>query len=445
MRRKRRSIIKWTIYWILFGGTYIAYSVIFGNYVMYLPVLILAAVNFLLRMALEFPISRLKGPKIKRVLSLGATLLSAAAIIGICRAVIETGTNYNEAYIDSLDYSVFSHRSSVSYDRESGVYTVRAQGDELNILQLTDIHLGGSITTIGTDRKAIDACYALIREAQPDLILVTGDIVYPIPYQTFNKNNLKPVYQFCAFMNNIGIPWAMVYGNHDTEAIAGYDVKSLEALYRHFKQQDDCPMLYADKQPNVYGRYNQYLRIEDRAGSLNRLIFLIDSNDYVKDAGKVNEYDSVHQDQIEWYSETVDSVSAQEGGTVKSFVFMHIPFQEFADAGRALAAGSGDAVYLFGENREAVSCPDHNSGFFQAILDKGSTEAVFVGHDHVNNMGIRYKGVDLVYSKSIDYLAYPGIAQMTEQRGATHITLLQNGEYTIRQIDYDGSSDRPGD
>ena len=70
-------------------------------------------------------------------------------------------------------------------------------------------------------------------------------------------------------------------------------------------------------------------------------------------------------------------------------------------------------------------------------FEKGSTEAVFVGHDHLNNMGIKYKGVDLVYSKSIDYIVYPGISQMTEQRGATLITILQDGSYRLGQVDYE--------
>ncbi len=404
---------------------------------MYLPVLILAVVNFLLRIALEYPISKLNKSTVKKILSFGATLVSILTAIGLCGAVIETGTNYNEAYINNLDYSVFGHQSRFFYDNESGVYTVRAESNELKILQLTDIHLGGGITTIDTDRKAIDACYTLIKETQPDLIIVTGDIVYPIPVQAFNKNSLKPFYQFCSFMNNVGIPWAIVYGNHDTEVVTGYDSRSFESLCRYFKEDDTSPMLYADKQPAIYGRYNQYLRIENQDGSLNRLIFLMDSNDYIKAADIVKEYDSVHQDQIDWYAKTIDDVSRQENHTVKSFVFMHIPFQEFEEAEKALKAGSPDAVYLFGENKEGVSCPDYNSGFFDVILNKKSTEAVFVGHDHVNNMGIQYKGVDLVYSKSIDYLAYPQIAQMTKQRGATLITIMQDGRYTIRQIDYD--------
>ena len=58
---------------------------------------------------------------------------------------------------------------------------------------------------------------------------------------------------------------------------------------------------------------------------------------------------------------------------------------------------------------------------------------MFVGHDHLNNLAVRYKGVDLVYSKSIDYIAYPGIANRTAQRGATLIT-LKGDQYTLQSL-----------
>lgn len=437
-RNKNRAIIKWTVYWLLILGAYIAASIIWRSFTVFLIIPILAAINFVIRLVIELPIIKVQNRLTKKLLRYTANIISLAVTIIICAVIIYNGSNYNEVYINSLDYSVFDHKSSVTYDPETGVYTIRAENDELKILQLTDIHICGSITTIGTDRKSIDACYELIKESQPDLIIVTGDIIYTAPVQTFNINNLKPLYQFCIFMNNVGTPWAMVYGNHDTETVATYDSETFEGLFRFFKYQTDCPMLYTEKQPDVYGRYNQYLRIENSDGSLNRVIFLIDSNDYVKNSIEINNYDSVHQDQIEWYTQTIDQLSEEEADPVRSFVFMHIPFKEFADAKAALDAGEADAVYLFGENGEEVCFPRHNSGFFDVILNKGSTDAVFVGHDHLNNIGIKYKGVDLVYSKSIDYIAYPGISQMTEQRGATLISVLRNGEYEIKQIDYDG-------
>ncbi len=436
MSGRKKAVTKWSIYWIIVLCAYIAASIVFKNFIMYLPVPILAGLNFLLCVLLNRPFCGIKNEKAKRIIRIIISTLSVCLTALLCSIIIINGFDYNNKYIESLDYSVFTYKSEIEYNRTDGVYTVRATDDKLRILQLTDVHLCGSITTVKTDRKAIDTCYDLIKKSKPDLIIVTGDIVYPIPIQTFSQNNLKPIYQFCSFMNHVGIPWIMVYGNHDTEVIASYDEKTFDGIFQYFKEDPDCPMLYADKQPDVYGRYNQYLRIENSIGELTKLIFLVDSNDYVEVSAEINDYDSVHKDQIEWYSETIDSVSKETEKTVKSFVFMHIPFEEFADAKAELDVG-GDAVYLFGENGEKVSHPKNNSGFFDAILDKNSTEAVFVGHDHLNNMGIKYKGIDLVYSKSIDYIAYPGISKMTEQRGATLITIANDGGYEIEQIDYE--------
>ena len=435
-RADRRAVLRWAVYWVLVAALYLALSLFFRNFHMYALIPILAAVNFLLRLLVNNPFRRYAGVRSRRLSVRFLNLCSLTLTVLLCFSIIATGTNVNEAYISSLDYGVFSPTSSFSYDESTGVYTVRSGRDDFRILQLTDVHICGSLSTVLTDRASFDACYALIQQAQPDLILVTGDISYTIPIQTFSRDNLLPVYQFCTFMNSVGIPWAMVYGNHDTEAAAGCTAEELSRLYQeYFLRQPGCPMLYADVRPEIYGRYNQYIRVENPDGSLNRLLFLIDSNDYVQGAD-ARKYDSVHADQIAWYAETIDEVSAQEGRLVPSFVFMHIPFRAFADACDALQDASPEAQYLFGANGEAVSHPDHDTGFFDCIVDKGSTQAVFVGHDHVNYLGVRYRGVDLVYSKSIDYIAYPGISKMTDQRGATLIVLSPDGSYTIEPLDY---------
>ena len=125
-------------------------------------------------------------------------------------------------YIGRMDYSVFEHHSTASCDEMTGVYTLQNDREEFRILQLTDLHIGGSVTTIRHDRRAFDACYDLISRTQPDLVILTGDLVYPLPYQSFSTNNLVPLWQIADFMNNVGIPWTLVYGNHDTEAIASF-------------------------------------------------------------------------------------------------------------------------------------------------------------------------------------------------------------------------------
>lgn len=433
---RKRGIIRWSMYWIVALAGYLAISAMFRSLFMYAFYFVLIFVNFLLRMINNNPFRRFSGIRSRLVPVRILNIASLLVLAGLSFYIIENGSDYNGRFIESLDYEGFKNNSSYTYDSDTGVYTISGSSEEFRILQLTDIHICGSIGTIQTDRKALKACYDLIRETQPNLIIITGDLVYPMPIQTFSKDNLGAFSQLCELMDHIGIPWAFVYGNHDTETAAAYQAEQLKGLYHYYSQTPAGALLYADRQPEVYGRYNQYIRVENTNGSLNSLLFLIDSNDYVKDAKKVNEYDSIHEDQIQWYTETIEKISGEEGRLIPSFVFMHIPFRAFAEAQEALREGSADAVYLFGENGEGVSFPEQDYGFFEAIVQKQSTRAVFVGHDHLNNMAVKYKGVDLVYSKSIDYYAYPGIADKTEQRGATLITLFPNDTYQIEQVDY---------
>lgn len=424
------------------GAVVIAYLVLslsFGNWALYSFLPIAASVLLLLYILINHPFRRYAS---LRKWNVGKQLVNAAmlyAVVTICWSIVTTGYSFHGRFLDSLDYDVFRKSGSceVTYEKETGVYTLTARGDTFRILQLTDIHIGESLTTIRTDRLALRTCYDLIAETQPDLIIVTGDIAYAIPAMTFSNNNLTAIATFSVFMDRVGIPWIFTYGNHDNELTSQYqDEKAFEGLFRYYQDLRQSAMLYADTQPDIYGRYNQYLRICNADGSLNRLIFLVDSNDYSRNMLAIEGYDSVHGDQIQWYADTIDRVSAEEQRTVPSFVFMHIPFHAFADAQDALKDHSPDAVYLYGKNGEKVSHPDKDSGFFHTIVEKGSTQAVFVGHDHVNNMAVRYCGVDLVYSRSIDYVAYPGIASQTEQRGATLITVKSDGGYELEPIAY---------
>ena len=266
---KKKTIVKWAVYWVLILAVCAALSIIYRSFSVFYPIPLLAAFNFIVRLIIGIPMIKMKNERLLFWLRLTATLVSIAATVCVFNTIIENGTRYNESYINSLDYSVFDHNSSVTYNRDNGVYTIRSENDELRILQLTDIHICSSITTMETNRKSLKACY----EIQPDLIIVTGDMVYTSPTMMFTKNNLKPMYQFCTFMNNVGIPWAMVYGNHDTEAMATYDEKTFDGLIKTYFMANDCPMLYAERQPDVYGRYNQYLRLENSDGTLNRSLF----------------------------------------------------------------------------------------------------------------------------------------------------------------------------
>lgn len=237
-------------------------------------------------------------------------------------------------------------------------------------------------------------------------------------------------------MRNTGVPWAFAYGNHDTESLANATAWEVNELFKSLSFQTSGNLLYPYTQPNITGRNNQLIEIRNADGSLNQAVFILDSNDYID--GVMNDYDYIHDDQVEWYRAEVERLQEREGETVSSLLFFHMPLQEYRTAYELYESGSGEVEYFFGANREKmidkVCCSEYPSSLFPMAKELGSTKAMFCGHDHYNNLSVEYDGIRLTYGMSIDYLAMPGIDEDTEQRGGTLITLYQDSSYEIEQI-----------
>ena len=365
----------------------------------------------------------------------GLGIFGAVAILGSLYLFMQRDVWLTQPYINQVA-NLSSHFPEVSYDEETGVYTITRSGEDFKILQLTDIHLGGSYSSYVNDMKALKACYALIEHTKPDLVVVTGDLCFPMGLASFSLNNTAPVMQFAAFMRNTGIPWAFTYGNHDTEAMAATDEKSLDSVYRSLSWKTSKNLLYPYVQPGVTGRNNQMIEVRNPDGSLNTALFLIDSNAYTGNG--FNDYDFIHDDQVDWYASMVKRLCKEEGHVISSMAFFHIPLQEYKTAYQLYEEGSPEVTYYFGSNEEKmfdkVCCSDYPSKFFDVCKELGSTRAMFCGHDHYNNISLSYQGIRLTYGMSIDYLVMPGIARDTKQRGGTLITLHPDSEFEIEQV-----------
>ena len=70
------------------------------------------------------------------------------------------------------------------------------------------------------------------------------------------------------------------------------------------------------------------------------------------------------------------------------------------------------------------------------MQELGSTDSVFCGHDHLNNFSVNYKGINLTYSYSVDYLAYIGIKKLGSQRGCTVINIAPDGSIDFSAQNY---------
>lgn len=341
---------------------------------------------------------------------------------------------YLQPYISSIP--TVETRQNKIVENQDGSYSIVMDGDNFKILQLTDIHLGGTLYTIGEDKNALTAVYDLISHTKPDLIIITGDFVFSVGLFSLSINNYTPIQQFCSFMRNIGIPWAFVYGNHDTEDISTASFEKIDQLFKKYAYKYTKSLLYSEKRPDITGRYNQYIKILNQDETINQILFLLDSNQYL---GNMTDYDYIRDNQVKWYKNTLLSLKNDES-IPSSMLFFHIPIEEYKEAYRLYKNKSNRVKYYFGEigeNDEAICTSKYSSQLFETAKELGSTKAIFVGHDHYNNISLEYDGIRLTYGRSIDYLAMPGINQRNSQRGGTLITLNSDSSFSIDSIKLD--------
>ena len=150
---------------------------------------------------------------------------------------------------------------------------VKEEGRPFRVLQLTDIHIGGGILCFRKDRWALEAVEKVVKAADPDLIVMTGDMVYPLFWATGARNNKRPAKKLATLLQSLGKPWCFAFGNHDGEVFATY---TKEQLGEYFKSFDGC--LYEKGEEGITGCGNYCIRIENKDGSPAMLLMMVDSN-----------------------------------------------------------------------------------------------------------------------------------------------------------------------
>lgn len=287
---------------------------------------------------------------------------------------------------------------------------VRAEDTVYSVLQITDVHI---LNDEKKDEKAFRDITKMMDAAKPDLIVITGDI-------TSEADNLTAIKTFGAFMEKLEIPWAFVYGNHDAEGDADKD-----AIDEYLLSLEYC--VYERGDPAITGHGNYYRNVTDASGKPIMTLFMMDSNMYDEANGG---YDHFHEDQIEWYKNTVQSIAEETNGdaskVVPSLAFFHIPMQEFKTA---YDAAKKDGGKLFGYRFEDECPPIQDDQMFETMVELGSTKGVFVGHDHMNNYEVEYSGIRLCYGLSCDHNIY-----LVPMRGGNLINIKADGSFTTQKL-----------
>ena len=315
----------------------------------------------------------------KKALKILAVIICVFILLGLLASLVSAiGNKANLGKAQSFE--------KVSYDKqlvpekdEDGNWFFTADRD-FKILQITDVHIGGGWMCAKKDSMAINAVAAMITAEKPDLVIVTGDIAYPVPFQSGTFNNKPPAKIFAQLMETLGVYWTLGFGNHDTEAYSRYTREDISEFYA---AGDYKYLIYQPGSDDISGFGNQIINVKNSKGLITQSLYILDSHSYTDGdiLGIRWKYDNIHQDQIDWYADNVRRINAENSETakklgadtpsdVKSLLFFHIPLKEYKDAWyEYIENGFNDTENVkfiegeAGENRKVVYCGGTDAEF----------------------------------------------------------------------------------
>lgn len=377
-------------------------------------------------------------------------LIIISAILAI--AIFIAGANllsYNNLLKKGSEYSKVKYENQLVPEKdENGNWYFTTDGD-FKVMHITDVHIGGGFLSKGYDEKALNAIAIMVTKEKPDLLIVTGDVAFLVPYTAGTFNNYSGAKAFANLMESLGVYWDVTFGNHDSEAYTYFDREDMSAFYGS-GEFEHC--LFQAGPKNVDGYGNHTIKVKNSKGLITQAMILIDSQAYIEDniiESIKGTYDNIHENQVEWYEEEISRMNAEnrkideKAETVVTHAFFHIPLVEMDDAWNEFKENdykdTENFEYvegLIGETGRQVCCAYGEDALFEKMLELGSTKAIHNGHDHVNNTTFKYKGITFSYGYSIDYFAYSGIDKLGSQRGNTMITLKPDGTFNIDKYNF---------
>ena len=328
-------------------------------------------------------------------------------------------------------------------------------GKEPVVLQLTDtqiidaaqerhyLRLNDSQDKLYATDKMEDNLFKYIEEtinaAKPDLIIITGDLVYG----EFDDKGTS-MQALIKEMDSYKIPWAPIYGNHEGETKKGIDWygEQLEASkYCLIKQT----RTHDGKKISGNGNYTVGIK---QGGVLTRVFFMLDSNGCSKLStasqanGTATKNSGVQEDQQKWAYDTMSKIASLSKNTKFSLAF-HIPnkatenaYSKYpANCNISTASNKGPDDFGFMANKMSLTWDTSNT-FFNKVKGLG-VDSLFMGHYHGTNATVKSEGIYYVFGQKTgiydSYVAKSSNGTLalngsgTPQVGGTVITLKSDG------------------
>jgi len=277
---------------------------------------------------------------------------------------------------------------------------------EYKILHLTDLHYCQSPSL---DQQTSKLQNDLIEYVQPNIVVVTGDIISAKSYQG-QPNYFKDCWRKFVqpFIDN-NVYYALALGSDDLNA--GAELKDIINLEKSQKLS-----LYKTDSQNSQD-FVYYLPIESSGNSKNIAANIWLFNSHAKgDCGQDrNSWGCVDANQIKWYGEKSKLLKNIHGSNVHHLAFLHTPLPEFKKLYNDLE--------FYGTRNQRIGCPLLNTGLFSAFENNKDVTGVFVGHDHYNDFGGLINGIELSYGRVTGYGGDDG--PLNYARGARVIVLKE--------------------
>ena len=313
----------------------------------------------------------------------------------------------------------------------------KRKGVDFTVLNLSDPQIS-DINLYEQDRiynVMVNTVKELVDREKPDLITVSGDISY-------GSGPMDTYVFFADFVDSFGIPWSVVWGNHDNQG--GQDCN--DSMEKIIKSRKNCIYERGDEK---LGNGNYVIVIEEENVSVEAIIMMDTHN--VMPYKDRSVWARLYPEQVQWYRETVAQL--KEKGCKDTTLIMHIPIFEYRLALAAAVKDQEEYKKLgiadvenaniwnhgyessFGVFHEEISSYPEDDGMMKAIIEGGSTKNIISGHDHVNNFSILHNGVRFTYALKTG----PGCYWEAELNGGTVLKIGQSGVKSLYHSYVDSS------
>ena len=301
------------------------------------------------------------------------------------------------------------------------------------ILNLSDPQLKNDEWNEGHEKRKIlvTTVNRLIEKTKPDMITISGDLSW--------AGNDRAYAMLADFINGFGLPWAIVWGNHDNQDGAEY-ISEMVARYQEYSH------FTYESGDSELGNGNYVIAIEEDNKPVEALIMMDSHNrePFVTPEGEtIRGWGRVNKAQVAWYGEQIEELKAK--GFKDATLILHIPIYGYHYASQAAFVPSINLKEVtveqsytdmcwnegykdsIGVQYEAISSYPAEDGMFDAILEHGITRHVIAGHDHVNNWIIEHEGIKFIYALKTG----PGCYWNSVLNGGTVLKINSDGVYSV--------------